>query len=189
MTNLLLPLMTAVAMASEGAAEGAHHAEGIPWVPIGFHALNLVIILAIIVRYAAKPVGDAVRNRAAAIRKGIEDSANAHRDAERRLAELGARMDGFDAQLAAMKAEAEVEATAEREETLNRGRKDAALIAQGAERTIETELARARTELRAEAVRLAVSVAEQQIHQQLRVDDESRYAAEFMRSVKEAPNG
>ena len=192
MMNLLLPLLTAVALANEGAegaAEAAHHAEGIPWGPIGFHAMNLAILLAIIVRYARKPVKDAVVNRAAAIRKGIEDSANMHRDAEHRLRDLDKRMDGFDAQLSGMKAEAEVESTREREETLSRARKDAAFIAQGAERTIQTELACARTELRAEAVKLAVNIAEQQIHHQLRVDDESRYAAEFMRSVKEAPNG
>lgn len=192
--NLLLPVLTAmaVAFASEGgeaAGEAAHHAEGIPWGPIAFHAMNLTILLVIIVKYARKPVSDAVANRAAMIRKGIEDSANLHRDASRRLDELSARMDGFEAQLAAMKAEAEIEATREREEILNRGRKDAALIAEGADRTIRSEIARARTELRAEAVRLAVKVAETQIHSHLRIDDEDRFAAEFMRSVKEVPNG
>lgn len=190
--NLLYPLMMAVALANEGAegaGEAAHHAEGIPWGPIGFHAMNLAILLAIIVKYARKPVSDAVANRAAVIRKGIEESAALNRDAQRRLDELGARMDGFEAQLAKMKAEAEVEAAREREEIIHRGRKDAEMIAQSADRTIRSEVARARTELRAEAVRLSVSIAEHQIRSHLRGSDEERFAAEFMRSVGEVANG
>lgn len=192
MMNLLYPLMMAVAFASEGAegaGEAAHHAKGVPWGPIGFHAMNLAILLAIIVKFAHKPVRDAVANRATTIRKGIEESAALNRDAQKRLDDLGARMDGFEAQLSKMKSEAEVEAARERDEILARGRKDAEMIAQSADRTIRSEVARARTELRADAVRLAVGVAEQQIHSHLRGADEDRFAADFLRSVKEVANG
>ncbi len=184
----LLLLLVSVSLAAGGGGEhgGAH---GIPWDPIARHAANLAILLIVIYVVAGRTIKDGVASRAARIKKEIETSAELHRDAERRYAELTSRLDGFDKELASMKAQAEVEAAREREEILARAGREAKLIEEATARTIRSEVAKARTELRQEAVQLAMTFAEQRIRGQLRAEDEERYAADFLRAVKEVPNG
>lgn len=184
---MLLPLLVSVALAAEGGGHDAH--GGIPWSPIAFHAMNLAILLAIIYRFAGATIRDGIAGRAARIKKDIETSAALHKDAEQRYAALTARLDGFDGELKAMKAQAEEEAVREREEILARAGREARLIEEATARTIRSEVAKARTELRQEAVQLAIRVAEQRLRVQLRAEDEERYASEFLRAVKEVPNG
>ena len=187
MTNLMIPLLISTALASEGAEHGAEH--GIPWVPIAFHAMNLAILLIIIYRFAGASIRDALRGRATRIRKEIEDAAALSSDAEKRMTALSARLDGFEAELAGMKVQAEAESAREREEIVARAKRESALIEEATARTIRSEVAKARSELREEAVRLAMQLAEQRLKTQLRADDEDRFAADFLRSVKEVPNG
>lgn len=188
MIKFLTPLLVSVAFASEGGGE--HAAEGgIPWVPIAFHAMNLVILLIIIARYAGPTIKDSIVGRAARIRKDLESSAELHRDAQQRYAALTARLDGFDGELKAMRAQAEEEATKEREEIIARAGREARVIEEATQRTIRSELAKARTELRQESVQIAMRIAEQRLRGQLRADDEERFASDFLRAVKEVPNG
>lgn len=191
MQTILYSLMLiGAAFASEGGGEGgAHHAEGIPWGPIAFHAMNLFILIAIVYRFAGKGIRDAVADRAARIRRNIDESAASHQDAHARYVALEERLSTFEAQLAGMRVEAEGEAAREREAILARGAKDAEQIAAAAERTIRSELARARTELRKEAIALSVRIAEQQISASLKVEDEERFAKEFLASLREVPHG
>lgn len=188
MLHLFPLLFTSIALASEEAAHGGAEA-GIPWGPIAFHALNLGILLAVVIRFAGRSIRDAVRDRAARIRKDIDTSATLREDASRRYAELSARLDGFEAELSAMKVQAEQEAAREREEILARAARESKVIEEAATRTIRSEVTRARIELRQEAVRLSIRIAEARLRGQLRGEDEERYAADFLRAVKEVPNG
>lgn len=186
--NLLPTLLSSIALASEEAGHAGAEG-GIPWGPIAFHAMNLAILLAIVIRFAGRSILDAVKDRAARIKKDIDTSAALRDDASRRYAELSARLDGFEAELSGMKAQAEQEAAREREEILARAARESKVIEEAATRTIRSEVARARTELREEAVRLSVRIAEARLRGQLRGEDEERYASDFLRAVKEVPNG
>ena len=176
----------------EGAAhEGAEggHEEGVPWGPIGFHALNLAILLGIAWKFALPAVRDSVANRAAGIRRDIETTTTQQKAAEARYAELNGRLAGFEAELARMKAEAEVEAQREREQILVRAERDATQVREATERAVRAEVARARYELRQEAARLAVQIATEQIGANLKTEDEERFATEFLSSVKGVHHG
>ena len=183
----LFLFLTSAAHAAEGAGDSG--ADAIPWGPIAFHAMNLLILLAIIYRFAGKGIRDAVADRATRIRRDIDSSAATHSDALARYQALEERLSRFEAQLSGMRTEAEREAAGEREAILARGEKDAAQILDAAERTIRAEVARARAELRREAIGLAVRIAEQQLSASLKSEDEDRFAQEFLRSVREVPRG
>lgn len=189
MSTVLLPLLVSVALAAGGGGEGTHHAGDIPWGPIGFHALNLAVLIGVILYFAGKPIKDAIAARAGRVRRELEESAAMRESAQKRYDELTARLDGFETQLAEMRANAEVEAAREREEILARAAREARMVEEAAERTIRSESARAKTELRQEAVRLAVRLAEQRVRGQLRPEDEERLASEFLGAVREVPNG
>ena len=93
MTSLLPLLLTASAWAGEGASPD----EGIPWATIGFHAMNLVILLAIIVWFGGKPIRDAIADRATNIRNQIKESSALHKDALARYEQMDARLSSFEA--------------------------------------------------------------------------------------------
>lgn len=184
---LLFPLLVSTAFAAGGGESGAEH--GVPWVPIALHAMNLTILFLVIYRFAGASIRDSLKGRATRIRKEIGDAAALAADATKRMENLSARLDGFEAELAGMKAQAEAESAREREEIIARAKRESALIEEATARTIRSEVTKARSELREEAVRLAMQLAEQRLKTQLRADDEDRFAAEFLRSVKEVPNG
>ena len=188
MLSLLPTLLSSLALASEEAGHAGAEG-GIPWGPIAFHAMNLAILIAIILRFAGRSIRDAIRDRAAKIKQDIDSSASLREDASRRYGELTARLDGFEAELSAMKVQAEQDDAREREEILARAARESKVIEEAATRTIRAEVARARTELREEAVRLSIRIAEARLRGQLRPEDEERYASDFLRAVKEVPNG
>lgn len=175
------------APAGEHAAEGEH--GGIPLGEIAFHALNLAILLGLILKFGGPAIRDSIANRAAGIHRQIQDAGTAATQAEARYQELETRLAGFEGELSRMKQEAEVEAAREREIILARGERDATQIREAAERSVRSELARARQELRQDAARLAVKMAEQRISANLRTEDEERFGGEFLASLREVKHG
>jgi F0F1-type ATP synthase membrane subunit b/b' len=174
-------LLSALALASE---EAAHHGGGIPLDKIGLHAVNLVILVGALVFFARRPIADALANRAAGIRRDIEDSGTRKADAERRFAEINARLDRFEQHLADMKAEAEREAAREAEHIRVRTEQDAAMLAAAAERSIREETRKARVALQKDAVELAVKVAEEGLKAKVTEGDQNRLAQEFLGTLK-----
>lgn len=171
--------------AVEGAeAAGAEGHHGIPWSNIALHTVNLVILLAVLWKFALPMVRDALANRSAGIRREIDEASRLHTDAAARYEALEARLNGLEKQLVDMRAEAERDAEREQAAILARADKDAAQVAAAAERTIRSEVARARQELREDAARLAVSLAEAQIAREINPADEERFARSFLSAVK-----
>lgn len=189
MMTFLLPLLwVALSYASGGEHGGGEHG-GLPLKEMALHAMNLAILIAIIVKFGGRAIKDSLANRATTIKDQLEKSQALHQAATERVAKLEAQLAGFDQQLVNMKAEAEIEAARERDEILARGARDARQIAEGAERTIQGELTKARQQLRAEAVTLAIRVAEGQLRASLRPEDEERFAADFLKSASEVAHG
>jgi F-type H+-transporting ATPase subunit b len=166
------------------------HAAGdgaIPLTEIALHAVNLTILLGTLGFFFGGKIKDALKTRALGVRKDIDESEKARHDARARLAELEARVAGFDAKLAAMKAEAEAQSQAERAVVLSRAEKDAALIKRTAEQSIRDEVRRARQSLREDAVALSIQLAEQRLQGALDPSDQGRLTGEFLGAVQEAP--
>lgn len=175
----------AVAAAGEQAAAGGHGA--IPWQEIGFHALNLLILLAVLGYFLSGKIKDALRDRALNVRRDIDESEKARNDAKQRFVDVEARLADFENRLAAMKAEAEANAAAERTVVLARAERDAALIQRTAEHSIRDEVRRARQTLREDAVSLSVKLAEQRLRDELKATDHGRLNSEFLGAVNGAP--
>ncbi len=176
-----------VVNAHEGAAEHGAPAEG------GHHGPNpvvltmqagaLVIFLAILVKVAARPIGDALKNRAATVREQLEEARRLKAEADARAAEMSARLAALDGQISEMKAQAKADAAAEAERIAARAEADVARVKESAERTIREETLRARNDLRAEAVTLAVALAKGTLAKNVSAEDQAKLAREFLATV------
>ena len=166
-----------------GGGGGEHHDE-FPLKQIGFHALNLAFLLGLFAWLAKGKVGPALKARADQIAHAIRGASAAEAEAKARAAELESRLKGLDAEIARMKAEAAAGADKEHEGIVAQARRDAEQLSQNAARTIRDEAERARASLRAEAGKLALELATQQVAAQISEGDQDRLGGEFLSTVR-----
>lgn len=178
--------------AHEGAAEaggahggGEHH--GANPVILTMQAIALVVFVAILLKLAYRPLSDAMKNRAAKVHNDLEEARRIKAEANARSAEIEARLAALDAQLVQMRADAEAEANAEARQIALRADADIARVKDTAERTVREEVARARADLRNEAVSLAVELARTTLTRSVTAADQERLAGELLDNVGAAP--
>ena len=105
-----------------------------------------------------------MRQRSVLIVQAMEEARRASEDANRRLAEIEARLSKLDGEIGGMRAAAEQEAAAEEQRIKAAAAEDGRKIVESAEQEIAAAAKAARRELTAYAADLAVSLAKKQIH-------------------------
>jgi len=148
-----------------------------------FHLFNLLIFIGIGVYFVRQPLADALRTRALAIRRALADSATTREAAQERYDEVSARIGKLHEEIAAMKIQAGKDAKAQAAAQIERAHADAVRIGESAQRNIRDEVARARADLRRDAVALAVELAEANLRQAINGEDRQRLAREFLASI------
>lgn len=173
-TALAVLLVATMAFASSG-AEGAHGEEGSPWRGFMFSAINFAIFAtALIIIYKKFDLGSLLRSRTEAIEKGIAEAREAKEAAQRALDEVRARFDKKDAEIKEMLEAAERSGQRESEALVLEGERMAQKLIEQTRNNIEHELKQAREALKAEAVALALEVAEQKIKERLTPEAQQR---------------
>lgn len=151
--------------------------------PLSFHALNFVVLMAIILFGAGGAIKSMLSRRASAIAYDIEEATTLRDEAQTRFDEVTARLAKLEDEIASIGANAETEAKAEEARLAERATAAAAQIAETAQRQIADEAARARASVKAEAVALAVELAEGIVKQQIGAADQRRLAEQFLGSL------
>jgi F-type H+-transporting ATPase subunit b len=126
--------------------------------------LNFGVVVGAIFWLLKKNLPVIFRNRTASIQKAMEEARKASDDANRRLAEIEARLSKLDVEIGGMRATAEQEAAAEEQRIKIAATEDVRKIVESAEQEIAAAAKSARRELTAYAADLAVSLAKKQIH-------------------------
>ena len=150
------------------------HATGLTpfaayWV---FVVLNFVIIAVLLVVILKSKLPAAFRGRTESIRQGIAEAREASEEAQRRLGEIEGRLAKLDSEIAAMAAAAEAEAHKEEARIQAAAEEDTRKIVEAAEQEIDAATRLARTQLRAYASELAVTLAEKRIQVNASTDQE-----------------
>ena len=152
---------------------------------IGFHALNLAIVLFIVWRWGLPALRSSLSERAATINKDLQEAARLKAEAEARAAEVEARLAALEGELAAMTTNAARAGEAEEARIVAAAHAMAARIAETAERQIRDETQRATAEIRKEAVEQAVRLAREVLAGQVSAADQRRLANEFLSTVQQ----
>ncbi len=175
----LLLALPGVASASAEAGIG-HEAFHVPWKDIGFHTFNLVLLLVLLFFLLRRPLADALANRAALIRRELQEARDAKEAAEKRLEDLEERLAGFEFQVDGLRREMTEQAEQEREAIVERARREAEAVRTAAERAIRDEVARARRGLQEEVVTLSVALARQLLERQVGEEDQERLVRDLL---------
>jgi len=176
----LLLLLPAVALASGDAHGGP---VTIPWTGLAWHALNLTILLGAIFWFARRPVSDALKNRSAKVRRDIESAQNERAAARAELEALEEKLADFELQVERLRKEMAEHAQHEREAILERAQRESQAVQLAAERAIRDETQRARRQLQADAVALAVKLAEGILAAQVGDADQQALARQLIAAV------
>lgn len=181
---LALTALTVLPMTALAAA-GAHVDSGVLLKDFIWRCLNFAVMVGLLGYFVTKPIRNGLQNRRADIEKTLSDAAAARdaaeakaREYQEKLAKAAAEIDGI---YAAIRREGELE----RDKILASAKEMAAKIEQEADAKAAGAVARARLELRAEAARLAVALAEELLAKNVTAADQKRLVDEYMQKVGE----
>jgi F-type H+-transporting ATPase subunit b len=144
---------------------------------------NLLLVAAVLVYAARKPLASFFASRSQAIRDQLMEAQKARLEAEARLHEINLRMSSLDDELRQMRAAAETEAREEHERLVASADREAEKILERARQEIEELTRAAQIELKAHVAKLSVQIAEGKIRGEMTMDDERRLFARFVARV------
>jgi F-type H+-transporting ATPase subunit b len=179
----LLVLGAAAALASEGGGHEAMPLEQIVW-ELGIKFLDVAIIAFFGFKFLSKPIAQAMENRAAAVRRALDDADAGRREAEARLAEFTARNARLEEEIQTLTTQTGVDIEREQALLAQEGTAAAERVRQHAQETIRHEVAKARAELHREAALLAVQLATANVKAQITPADQQRILDEYVATLE-----
>jgi F-type H+-transporting ATPase subunit b len=176
-------LLAALAVASLAApafaeSEGGH-GGGVFW-----QVANTLLLVAVLIYFARKPVLGFLAGRRETISKNLESAASVLAESERRLAEWNQKAANLDQEANTIRDAIRRAAEAERDRILADARVSADRMRQSASALAERELNQAREKLRREAADLAVELAAKILREQVNDGDRARLVEEFIGRVE-----
>lgn len=183
---LLLTALAAAGLASEG-GEGAHHVDTAAQLKdFGWRVFDFALLFALIVWALKKAnVKGSMAQRRENIDKALKEAAEAKEAAERKFAEYSAKLAAANKEIDEIYAAIRNEGEAEKARIVAEAKATAEKIKEQAKQTAGQEVLKARAELRAEAARLAVELAEQNIKEKITKNDQDRLVGEYLTKVVE----
>ena len=181
------PAATSEAASSEHAAEAehgdaGHEAESHFWTEV-FHWTNFILILAAIGFMGKKFIGPFLAERAQAIRKDMQDSARARREAAERLAGVENNLKQLGEEIALLRRSALQEAAADQNRIVEQAKTDADKITLAAQQEIAATAKAALQELKAHTAELAVGLAEKKIRNSISPQAEKTIFQSFLEGL------
>jgi len=156
------------------------------WVETIGRWFNLLILFGVIYYFARGPVSKLLIERRQGIGREISDAHAAREEAEQKLATMEAKMRALDAELEAMRSQAEEEAEKEKQRILDQAEEESHKIVAAAGREIEGITRSARQNLRAYAIELSMEMASRKIVEEMDSEAENRIIDRFLVRLKDA---
>jgi len=146
--------------------------------------LTFLVLLALLAKFAWKPLLAALESRQASIRKALDDAAQAKLELERLHVESVQiiREARVEAESIITKSRADAERL--RAEMKEKARAEADAVVRNAQRQIQLETTRALQQIRTEAVDLSVMIASKIIQRNLSKEDNERLIEEALKQVQ-----
>jgi F-type H+-transporting ATPase subunit b len=178
-------LCCAAAGFAQEAHEGAHHVDtaaqmkDFMWRVIDFAALVVIAVWAI----KKADVKGSLAARRTGIERTLKEAVEAKEAAEKKFQEYSSRLDQANKEIEVISANMKKEGELEKERIIAEAKEAAARIKVQAEAAAAQEVLKARGELRAEAAKLAVELAEQKITKNIAKGDQDKLVGEYISKV------
>ncbi|MEE8435930.1 MAG: ATP synthase F0 subunit B [bacterium] len=160
-------LLAALWIVAGTPALAAEASGGDPMMDFLFKVINFVVLMAILVYLARKPLANLLRGSSEGARSELETAREAARAAEAKLAEQKSRIENLEADLARLREEAREEARAESAHVIEEARAQAERIKAQIQLQVEQEFNKARAELKRQLADQTIHLAEANIEAQM----------------------
>ena len=174
----LLITCGAIAIAQENPGKAAAGDPMLPW-----KVANVVLLVVGLGYLISKTLPAYFRSRTESIQKGISEAQQVKRDAEKRAAEMDARMNALGAEIERFRVEAHAEMEQEGARIREETGKQIEKLQKQAEYEIESAGKVARRELKQYAAKLALDLAEQRIRTRLDAATENGLVDGFIQDL------
>jgi F-type H+-transporting ATPase subunit b len=145
--------------------------------------LNIFLFIALAVYFLRRPLTEMLKARRDGIRRDLMRAQEERKAALEKLEEVEARLSKLDAEVEAVRIQAQREAAEERTRIELQTEEDIRKLREQAQREIESASKAARAELRAYAAEQSVRLAEEMIRREIRPEDDARLVNEYVEEL------
>jgi F-type H+-transporting ATPase subunit b len=178
-----MQVMAFVSVVLAASGGGEHAAESDP-MGVVWKVVNFAIIVVLIVKFGGPPVKNFLRERTEGIQKSLDDAREAKELARKALDEVEERLRTKDKEIEEMLASAKQSGEKEREALVQEGARMSEKLLEQAKTNIEFELNQAREAIKAEAVEIAMELAEKKLRDKLSDEDRKRLFEEALSQLE-----
>lgn len=182
-TLLLILTVLLLAAAAPAWAEEAH-GEAAGGHELLWKLANFAILAGVLGYFVRKKGGAFFAARTEGIRRGMEEDARMHEDAQARYGEMERRLANIGVEIESLRAQARQESGAEGERVRAEEARDIKGIQERAEQEIAVAGKAARQQLRVDTAELAVSLAETKIRERLTPESESALLGDMLKDLE-----
>jgi F-type H+-transporting ATPase subunit b len=143
-------------------------------------SINTILLVALLVAVARKPILHTFKNRSKMIEYDIEQAQETLKKASLEDKSIQDQLDNLAARIAELKSDAEQEALNIKKDLAEQAVKERLRIKKSTEVNIQERLEVAKDELKRETVSAAILLAEKQLKTQIQSSDQSRLSQEFI---------
>lgn len=181
---VLIVALAGLGFASE-AAEGAHHVDtGKQMKDFAWRCLDFAALFALLAWALKKAnVKGALADRRAGIEKMLQEAVEAKEQAEKKFAEYSIKLDKANQEIEELSNAMKMEGELEKARIIAEAKIAADKIKEQAEQTAQQEVVKAKIELREEAARLAVEIAEKKLRENITKNDQDKLVGDYISKV------
>ncbi|MGA1861713.1 ATP synthase F0 subunit B [Deferribacter thermophilus] len=174
--NILL--IGSVAFANEG-GHGGNQVEQFIW-----RLITFIVFVFILYKFLKNPIKNLLINRTEEIRKTIEEAEKAKAEAEKELNTYKEKLASMEKELEQMKNNAIAAVEKEKELILADAEKNIEKLKVFAENLIDSEMTKAKEELKALTVELAIKLAEEKMNTTLTKEMKEKIAEKYIKTLE-----
>ena len=181
----LLIFLVLVPVTAFASGDGGHADGGVLLKDFLYRCLNFALLVGLLAYFLTKPIRKGLKDRREGIAKTLAEAEAAKEAAEAKYREYSEKLAKATEEIDKITASIRREGEVEREKILVAAKEMAVKIEQEAESKASSVVTSARAELREEAARLAVELAEVMLKKQVSAADQQRLVDEYMQKVGE----
>ena len=165
------------------ASGGGEEAEGSLVTEYVYKIINFVVIFGIIFYFARKPVKNMLKQRTEMIEKTLKEAQEAKELAQKALQEVQTRIQTKDKEINEIMTASKHAGEVERERIIEESNRLKERIFEQAKANIEYEVKSAKEAIKAEAVEIAMELAEKKIKEKLTKDEQEKLLQESLTKI------